>query len=620
MKKNKYSFCLVFFLFLFSNNVIARNELNGKSACPFPIEDVILEDSWVKKRENLNIEYLKSLNPDRLLYNFKVNSGFPSSALPLSGWESPEIGLRGHFVGHYLSAISFIVRKYNDAFLSERLHYMINELYKCQQALGEGYLSAFPKTEFDKLEKNESGIWAPYYTYHKIMQGLLDVFVNTENKKAYDMLCGMADYVNMRMSRLDSTIIAKMLYTTQANPSNEAGGMNEVLYNLYYISQNEKYLRLAKIFDRRWFLNPLINNEDILDGLHSNTHIALVNGFAKCYQVTKNPLYYDAVVHFWEILNFSHAYANGTSSGPRPNVTTPVSLTSEHWGKAGQLSNTLTGEIAETCVSHNTQKLTRQLFEWTQLPQYANAYMNTFYNAVMAEQNDETGAFVYHLPLGSPRRKKFLDSYADFRCCNGSSIEAFSLLNNSIYFYNKNQLWVNLYVPTKLDWKEYGVKIRQSGDFLHNQESKLTFELEKPQHLSINLFIPSCGGQAKIYVNKRLEGVGTPNSFFTLDRKWNDNDCISIQFSFDFQIVPMPDDNDVIAIFYGPMLLAFQSSDEIDLYGSPIEILSQLSVLNMEDLTFLLKQTDRKYYLRPLFKIRNEHYSVYVHTNKLVDY
>ena len=302
-------------LFLFLSSFASICSTDAEYASPFPTENVILQESWIQQREFLNIEYLKSLEPDRLLHNFKTNAGLPSSATPLEGWEAPGIGLRGHFTGHYLSAASFAVKKYQDPILCKNLDYMIEELSKCQMALGKGYLSAFPETDFDILETSVEGVWAPYYTYHKIMQGLMDVFINTDNKKAYDMLLGMADYVEMRMSKLNETAISKMLYTTQANPSNEPGGMNEILYKLYNLSKDEKYLKLAQIFDRKWFLMPLANNEDILSGLHSNTHIALVNGFAEGYNSTGNPLYYNAVINFWNMLSSSHSYVNGSSSG-----------------------------------------------------------------------------------------------------------------------------------------------------------------------------------------------------------------------------------------------------------------------------------------------------------------
>jgi DUF1680 family protein len=220
-------------------------------------------------------------------------------AKPLEGWEHPQCGLRGHFVGHYLSACAAMIEKDSDSTLRSRINYMVNILAECQHKLGGKYLSAFPEKDFDTLETQFGGVWAPYYTYHKIMQGLLDVSTQTGNAQAYQIVLGMADYVAGRMQKLSAETIEKILYTPQANPSNEAGGMNEVLQNLYAVSKDPKHLELARFFDRDWFFKPLFQNKDILSGLHSNTHVVLVNGFARRYENTQETDYRDAATNFW---------------------------------------------------------------------------------------------------------------------------------------------------------------------------------------------------------------------------------------------------------------------------------------------------------------------------------
>jgi DUF1680 family protein len=579
-------------------------------AFSFPNQFVTLDPSWIKHREDLNVTYLKSLDPNRLLHNFRINAGLPSSAQPLEGWEAPGIGLRGHFVGHYLSAVSSLVeKKQDDRLLLERLNYMVAELDKCQSALGNGYLSAFPESDFDVLETKVEGVWAPYYTYHKIMQGLLDAFDRTGNRRAYEMVVGMASYVERRMSKLDTATIENLLYTTAANPTNEAGAMSEVLYRLYKISKNSRHLALAKLFDPRWFFVPLSKNQDILSGLHANTHLVLVNGFAERYSITKEVLFRDAVVNFWTILMNSHAYANGSSSGPRPNVTTPTSLSAEHWGVPGHLSSTMTKEIAESCVSHNTQKLTATLFQWTTDATYADAYMNTFYNSILALQSAHTGACVYHLPLGSPRKKSFLKEN-DFRCCNGTSIEAFSLLNSGIYYFNDTTLWVNLYVPSKVNWTKKNVSLVQTGNFPTDSIVDLSLSLKKKSKFSIKLLVPSWATEVDIYVNGEKQNIKPVlNTYISLNREWKNNDKVRLVFHYRFHLKAMPDDKNVIAVFYGPMLLAFESASELILKGDPQVILSNLSV--QDNNRFFLLNNGRKYVLRPLYDIEDQSYGVY---------
>ena len=588
-----------------------KNQVGVEKAVPFQSTNVTLKPSWIKHREDLNITFLKSLDPDRLLHNFRITAGLPSEAKPLEGWEAPDIGLRGHFVGHYLSAVSHLVERYKDPQLSTRLEYLIDELYKCQQVNNNGYLSAFPDKDFDILESKFTGVWAPYYTYHKIMQGLLDTYIHTNNPKAYEILLGMAAYIENRMSKLSRESIERMLYTVDANPQNEAGAMNEVLYKLYKVSNDPKHLALAKLFDPDWFAIPLSQNEDILSGLHSNTHLVLVNGFTQRYAITQEMKYHNAAINFWNMLVHNHAYANGSSSGPRPNAVTKTSVTAEHWGVPGQLSNTLSKEIAESCVSHNTQKLTACLFTWTTNPQYADSYMNMFYNAVLPTQSDHTGSFVYHLPLGSPRNKKYLKDN-DFACCSGSGVEAYSQLNQGIYYHNDTTLWVNLYIPSEVYWKEKNIKLMQNSKFPKDSIIDLTISTKRKSNFSLKLLVPSWAKNTTLYINDEKQHINAHSmSYLDLNRNWNDKDKVKLVFQYDFHLKPMPDNSKVFAIYYGPILLAFESKTEVILKGDMEDILKNISPLNSENAIFLLKNNGKEYLLRPLYDIDTETYGAY---------
>ncbi len=585
--------------------------MDVEKASSFPNTEITLSPSWVKQREQLNVTFLKSLDPDRLLHNFRVNAGLPSEAKPLEGWESPNIGLRGHFVGHYLSAVSCLVGKYEEPLLRERLNYLIDELYKCQQTYGNGYLSAFPDKDFDTLETQFTGVWAPYYTLHKIMQGLLDTYLHTQNTKAYQILLGMAGYVDHRMSKLSPETIERMMYTVEANPQNEMGAMNEVLYKLYKVSGDPKHLALAKTFDPDWFLTPLSQNSDILSGLHSNTHAVLVNGFTQRYSITGEAKYHDAAVHYWDILTHHHAYANGTSSGPRPNVTTPTSLTAEHWGEPDHLCSTFTKEIAESCVTHNTQKLTTSLFTWTADPRYADSYMNTFYNAVLPAQSNHSGSYVYHLPLGSPRTKKYLKEN-DYFCCSGSCTEAFSQLNSGIYYHNDSVLWVNLYIPSIVHWREKNIQIEQKSNFPKDSGVSFTVTTKRKTPFVLKLLIPSGVKAADLYINKVKQPVPvTPASYLEVSRIWRDKDEVKLVLQYDFHLKPLADNPNVFAIYYGTMLLAFESHNEIILKGNKEDVLRNLAVLKLEDGTFQLSNEGKIYPLRPLYDIDQQSYGVY---------
>lgn len=624
MKQKKLIICFIIALQVLSlsqgmahtpnvaTNQISIVSIGYAQALPFYPADVVLNASWIKQRDRLNTQYLHQVDPDRLLHNFRVNVGIPSTARPMGGWESPECGLRGHFVGHYLSACAMLIAKDGDSILNKRIGYLVNELAKCQEKLGGKYLSAFPESDFDTLEKQYGGVWAPYYTLHKIMQGLLDVSILTENKKAYQMIAKMADYVKERMDKLPETEIEKILYTAAANPSNEAGGMSEVLHHLYAVSKNPEHLKLARVFDRQWFSQPLMEGKDILSGLHSNTHIVLVNGYARRYENTKETDYQTAVKNFWDMLLHHHAYVNGSSSGPRPIPTTPTSKTAEHWGDADHLSATLTGEIAESCVTHNTQKLTASLFCWTAAPEYADAYQNTFYNAVLPIQNDENGQVVYHLPLGSPQTKKYLHE-EEYKCCNGSGIEAFAHLNSNIYFHSQNKLWVNLFIPSEVKWKDKGVKLEQSTNFPEEPKTILKISTEKPMRFALKLLIPSwANAQTKVFVNgKPYKTNIKPLSYVSIDRKWKSGDQVELVFTYDFHLKTMPDNKNVAALFYGPVMLAFETNKELILKGTPQDILQNISK-QPNGFSFTLKNNGSEYPLVPFYRVTKASYGVYV--------
>lgn len=612
----------IFFLFVggFSRCSMVADSQKGEelSLCaddpmakPFAPGKVVLTHSWIKQREGLNTAYLHKLDPERLLHNFRINAGLPSVAKPMEGWESPGCGLRGHFVGHYLSACASVVAASGDSLLAGRLDYMIDELAVCQQKLGGGYLSAFPEADFDTLEHKYGGVWAPYYTYHKIMQGLLDAHVLAGNVKALQMVQQMATYVKQRMDKLPPEEIEKILYTPDGNPSNEVGGMNEVLQNLYRVTHDPQHLALAKLFDRQWFYQPLMDGRDILSGLHANTHLVLLNGYLRRFENTGEIEFYRASSNFWDMLMHHHAYVNGSSSGPRPIANTPTARTAEHWSHADRLSATLSGHIAESCVTHNTQKLTVNLFQFTADPQYADAYMNSFYNAVMALQNREDGRTVYHLPLGSPRQKEFLQEN-DYRCCNGSGIEAFTHLSNNIYFHHQHTLWVNLYVPSILKWQEMGVVLEQSSNFPQEPGSSITIREAGAAKLAVKVFIPSWAdeGTAVLLNGKPLEVEIEPLSYVTIERVWNEGDRLELKFDYKFYFKTMPDNENVMALYYGPVLLAFESDREIILKGDQRSILKNLSK-DLEEFTFTLVNGGRSYKLLPFYRVTGESYGVY---------
>jgi DUF1680 family protein len=244
-------------------------------AVPFPLEQVRLLDGPFLDAARINQTYLASLPVDRLVHNFRVNAKLPSSAEPLGGWESPTVELRGHFTGHYLSACALAYASTGDESLKQKGNAVVAELAKCQEALGNGYLSAFPEEFFDRLSAGR-GVWAPFYTLHKIMAGNLDMYTYCHNEQALAVAQGMARWMAHWTIGISDSQMQRILKT-------EYGGTNEALYNLAAITGNWRDFETARRFEQPSFFDPLAGHRDELKGLHVNTHIPKVIGAARRY-------------------------------------------------------------------------------------------------------------------------------------------------------------------------------------------------------------------------------------------------------------------------------------------------------------------------------------------------
>ena len=226
-------------------------------AVSFQLEDVRLLDGPFKDAMVRDQAYLLSLEPDRLLHMFRVTAGLPSTATPLGGWESPTTELRGHSMGHYLSAVAIMYASTGDKRFKDRGDLLVSELAKVQAAesakFHPGYLSAFPEEFFDRLDARTQ-VWAPWYTIHKIMAGLLDMYQQAHNEQALDMLKKQAGWVRFRVDQLTEA-------QQQADLRTEFGGMAEVLANLYGVTGDAEWLRVAKKFDDKMMFDPLAEEQ-----------------------------------------------------------------------------------------------------------------------------------------------------------------------------------------------------------------------------------------------------------------------------------------------------------------------------------------------------------------------
>ncbi|MFL6350426.1 MAG: glycoside hydrolase family 127 protein [Bryobacteraceae bacterium] len=513
----------------------------------FRMNEVRLLPSTFENVQSANRGYLHRLNSDRLLHNFRVNAGISSSAQPLGGWEKPDCELRGHFVGHYLSACALMHSSTGDQELKAKGDYIISELAKCQAKLSGGYLSAFPTEFFDRLDARKK-VWAPFYTIHKIMAGMYDMHQHCGSKQALEVLQGMAKWVDGWTARMAEPHMQDILNT-------EYGGMNDVLYDLATVTGDNHYAVVGDRFTKNRFFNPLALRRDELRGLHVNTHIPQVIGAARRYEISGDERFHDVADFFWYEVTSARAYVTGGTSNGEAWLAEPRRLGAEL---------RMNASTTECCCAYNMLKLTRHLYPWTGDPRYFDYYERTLLNHRLGAINPETGATQYYLSIVPAAWRTFNTEDDSFWCCTGTGVEEFSKLNNSIYFHDGNGLYVNLFIASELDWSDKQVKISQQTKFPDSPQTTFVISTSRPIEIPIHLRIPYwAGSDASVKINgKALDVTPSPRTYLTIARTWNDGDRVELQLPMYLHIETMPDERTTQAVLYGPLVLAGKLGSE----------------------------------------------------------
>jgi DUF1680 family protein len=510
---------------------------------PFPLTQVRLLDGPFRDAMLRDEKYLLDLDPDRLLHTFRLNVGLPSSAKPYGGWESPSTELRGHSMGHYLSALSLMYASTGNAQLKQRADYIVAELAKCQaqspsKGLHEGYLSAFPESFIDRVEKRQN-VWAPWYTLHKIMAGLLDANQLCGNAQALDVLTKMADWVKFRVDNLTHEQMQRSLDT-------EHGGMNEVLANLYAVTGNTNYLALSAAFNHERVLDPLARGEDRLTGLHANTQIPKIIGVTREYELTGDPKYLTMANTFWNAVALNRSYVIGGDSDH------------EHFFATNTFAQHLSPETAETCNTYNMLKLTRDLFELEPDAAKMDFYERALYNHILASQDPQSGMFVYLMSLKPGHFKTYSTPDDSFWCCVGTGMENHAKYGDTIYFHDADSLYVNLFIASELSWPEKNLTVRQETKFPESDTTVLNFKASKPMNLALKIRQPAWATEGvTVRVNGKKQKIESkPESYLTIQREWRDGDKVEIELPMSLHTEFLPDTTNEVAVLYGPIVLA----------------------------------------------------------------
>jgi uncharacterized protein len=506
---------------------------------PFSMTEVRLQDELFKNAMETNRRYLHLLPNDRLLYSFRQTAGIPTTAAPFGGWEAADCELRGHYNGgHYLSACALTYASTGDEELKKKADALVGELAVCQGKLSGGYLGAYPATFYDRLRDGKR-VWAPFYTYHKIMAGHLDMYLHCGNEQGLETCEKMAEWAGGFVDPLTDEHMQHVLRV-------EHGGMMEVLLNLYAVTGKEKYLQTSQRFYHKAIFDPLAAGQDDLNGKHANTNIPKMIGSARAYELTENQKYFDIADYFWTEITTQRAYCTGGTSGNR-----------EEWHEAGKISQQLWPAAQECCCSYNLMKLTRHLYGLSVDPAKIDYYERLLYNVRLGTQ-DPDGMVMYFVSTATGQYRTFGTPYDSFLCCGGTGIEEFAKTQDTIYFHDAHGIYVNLFIASELNWAEKGIKLTQRTRFPEEERTNFVVTASKPVEMALNIRIPYWVEKgAVIKVNgERVNVAAAPKTYAKIQRRWANGDKVEVSLPMRLRTEPTPDDPTMQAAMFGPLVLA----------------------------------------------------------------
>ncbi|RKK73344.1 hypothetical protein BFJ69_g9347 [Fusarium oxysporum] len=588
--------------------------VNGQAvndvADAFDLTQVSLTDSRWMDNQNRTLNYLLSVDPDRLLYVFRKNHGVDTKGAQTNGgWDAPDFPFRSHVQGHFLSAWTQCYASAGVKECGSRATYFVQELAKCQAnnakaGFNKGYLSGFPESDITKVEDrtlNNGNV--PYYAIHKTLAGLLDVYRRLGDQTAKDTMLSLASWVDTRTSKLSYNQMQSMLQT-------EFGGMNEVLADIAFYTKDAKWLKVAQRFDHAVIFDPLQQNVDKLSGLHANTQLPKWIGALREYKVGGDKKYLDIGRNAWNMVVNKHTYAIGGNSQ------------AEHFRAPDAIAGFLTDDTCEACNSYNMLKLTREL--WALNPtdaSYFDFYEKALLNHLLGQQDPSSdhGHVTYFTPLKAGGRRgvgpawgggTWSTDYNSFWCCQGTGVETNTKLMDSIYFHTSDTLYVNLFTPSKLNWSQKKVSVTQTTDFPESDTS--TFKISgDTSEWTLAVRIPSWTSRASIKVNGQAANVAIqPGKYTLIKRQWKSGDTVTVQLPMSLHTVAANDDQTLGAIAFGPVILA-GNYGQSTLNGNPTIDLASIKRKGNTDLTFGATSGGKAVELGPFYDAQGFNYAVY---------
>jgi hypothetical protein len=539
-------------------------------ARPLPLGNVRVTGGPLRNAQDLTAKYLLGLDPDRMMAYYRVRAGLKQKAEPYAGWDGGGRNLTGHIAGHHLSAVSIFFRVTGDKRFKDRADYLVRELKEVQDKHGDGYLSALEngREAWAALMKGDirsaafdlNGLWSPWYTLHKTFAGLRDAYRHTGNATALAVEAKFAAWAEGVLAPLTDDQVARMLNT-------EFGGMNEVLADLYADTGDRRWLTLSYRFEHRAFTDPLKRHQDNLSGKHGNCQIPKLIGSAVRYGYTADPGDILAASFFWDRVAQHHSYATGGHG------------LAEYFGAPDQLSARVDGRTCETCNCYNMLKLTRRLFALKPDGVYADFHERTLFNHILASIDDQDGRTSYMVPVGRGVMQEYQDMQRSFTCCVGSGMESHGLHGDGVYYENDDTVFVNLFVPSVAQCVEHPVKLEMTTGFPDGDAAAIKVVGGRPHEVTLAVRRPAWAGDGfAVRVNGEalpqppvaslLDAAaggrrGAPgneaalgSAFVRIRRTWKVGDTVELSLPKAVRLEATPDNRQVAAVMWGPLVLA----------------------------------------------------------------
>ena len=511
----------------------------------FPLDQVQITDTYQQNLFSKDVTYLiTTLDSNRLLAGFQAVSAGTNPTNLYVGWENSNI--RGHTMGHWLSAVAHAYQQAlgSDATLAGQIKTKLDDVISKLKSyqLSSGYLFATPISQFDDMDAGTGSTWVPYYTMHKILAGLIDVYKFENNADALTVASKLGDWLYTRSNGWSAAAKSRVL-------GSEYGGMNDALYELYKYTKSANHLTVAHVFDDTSLFTTTAAGNDTLNGKHANMTIPKFVGALNRYRTvgSSESSYFTAADQFLTIVLNSHTYITGGNSQD------------EHFHAAGQLDAERDNLNNETCNAYNMSKLAHDLFKTKGDVKYADYYERVHINEILSSINPDTGMTTYFKAMGTGYFKVFGGATDRFWCCTGTGMENFTKLGDSVYFHDSKDLWVTFYVSSALNWKDRGLSLTQTTDL--PLSSKVTFTVNAAPLDAVNVnfrkpyWLASCQGMT-VSVNSQSANAVDSNGFLSVSRVWQAGDKVELTIPAEVQVSRLPDNQNAVAFTYGPLVLS----------------------------------------------------------------